>query len=87
MSHKKIKKSKHKSSLGATMCKGVSSPNRRASRIPRVDVGEVVDTSVGPKRTVCFNIGGRWYFRMVDPCFQKAYVIVMFGIRSWTNKC
>lgn len=41
-------------------------PNRK-SRIPGVDVGEVVDTSVGEKKKVCFNIGGKWYFRMVDP--------------------
>ena len=39
----------------------------RRSRIPGVWVGEVVDTSEGPMKKVCFNIGGRWYFRMVDP--------------------
>ena len=37
------------------------------SRIPGVYVGEMVDTSVGEKKKVCFNIGGKWYFRMVDP--------------------
>ena len=41
--------------------------SKHKSRIPGVDVGEVVDTSLGPKKKVCFNIGGRWYFRMVDP--------------------
>jgi len=35
--------------------------------VPGVDVEEVMDTSVGPKKKACFNIGGRWYFRMVDP--------------------
>ena len=41
--------------------------HKRAGRIPGVDVGEVVDTSVGEKKKVCFNIGGKWFFRMVDP--------------------
>jgi len=41
--------------------------SKNKSRIPGVDVGEVVDTSLGPKKKVCFNIGGKWYFRMVDP--------------------
>jgi len=41
--------------------------SKNKSRIPGVAVGEVVDTSLGPKKKVCFNIGGRWYFRMVDP--------------------
>jgi len=41
--------------------------NKRAGRIPGVDVGEVVDTSAGKKKKVCFNIGGKWFFRMVDP--------------------
>ena len=41
--------------------------SKNKSRIPGVDVGEVVDTSLGPKKKVWFNIGGRWYFRMVDP--------------------
>ena len=40
---------------------------RKKSRIPGVFVGDVVDTSKGPKKKVCFNVGGRWYFRMVDP--------------------
>ena len=40
---------------------------RKKSRIPGVFVGDVVDTSLGPKKKVCFNVGGRWYFRMVDP--------------------
>jgi len=44
-----------------------SPPDRRAGRIPGVDVGQVVDTSVGEKKKVCFNIGGKWFFRMVDP--------------------
>ena len=67
MAVEKAKKPKYKSSLGATRRKEISPPNRRASRIPGVDVGEVVDTSLGPKKKVCFNIGGKWYFRMVDP--------------------
>jgi len=37
------------------------------SRIPGISVGEEVDTSVGEKKKVCFNINGRWFFRMVDP--------------------
>ena len=37
------------------------------SRIPGVHVGEVVDTGLGPKKKVCFNINGKWFFRMVDP--------------------
>jgi len=36
------------------------------SRIPGISVGEEVDTSVGEKKKVCFNINGRWFFRMVD---------------------
>jgi len=37
------------------------------SRIPGVPVGDEVATSIGTKKKVCFNIGGRWFFRMVDP--------------------
>lgn len=37
------------------------------SRIPGISVGEEVDTSVGEKKKVCFQINGRWFFRMVDP--------------------
>jgi len=40
---------------------------KQKSRIPGVFVGDVVDTSLGPKKKVCFNVGRRWYFRMVDP--------------------
>lgn len=36
------------------------------SRIPGVSVGEEVSTTVGEKKKVCFNIGGKWIFRMVD---------------------
>jgi hypothetical protein len=36
------------------------------SRIPGVPVGDQVATSIGTKKKVCFNIGGRWFFRMVD---------------------
>ena len=67
MPDKKFGKSKNKASPAATRRKRANPPNRRASRIPGVDVGEVVGTSLGPKKKVCFNIGGRWYFRMVDP--------------------
>jgi len=67
MPHKNPRKLKGKSRAGIRSRGRVSSPNRRASRIPGVDVGEVVGTSLGPKKKVCFNIGGRWYFRMVDP--------------------
>jgi hypothetical protein len=37
------------------------------SRIPGVPVGDQVATSIGTKKKVCFNVGGRWFFRMVDP--------------------
>jgi len=44
-----------------------STRTKRTSRIPGVYVGEEVNTDEGPKKKVCFNIGGKWYFRMVDP--------------------
>ncbi|RJR46219.1 MAG: hypothetical protein C4576_11050 [Desulfobacteraceae bacterium] len=37
------------------------------SRIPGISVGDEVNTSAGEKKKVCFNINGRWFFRMVDP--------------------
>ena len=37
------------------------------SRIPGVPVGDEVNTSEGKKKKVCFNVGGKWFFRMVDP--------------------
>lgn len=37
------------------------------SRIPDVYVGEVVNTRFGPKKKVFFRIGGKGFFRMVDP--------------------
>jgi hypothetical protein len=40
---------------------------KRADRIPGVFVGDEVNTSLGEKKKVCFNIGGKWFFRMVDP--------------------
>jgi ribosomal protein L32E len=40
---------------------------KNKSRIPGVPVGDQVATSIGTKKKVCFNIGGRWFFRMVDP--------------------
>jgi hypothetical protein len=40
---------------------------KRAGRIPGVSVGQEVDTSLGIKKKVCFTIGGKWFFRMVDP--------------------
>ena len=40
---------------------------RKKSRIPGVSVGDEIKTSVGEKKKVCFNIGGKWFFRMVDP--------------------
>ena len=40
---------------------------KKTSRIPGVSVGETVGTSVGPKKKICFNIGGTTFFRMVDP--------------------
>jgi len=46
---------------------GDAQAGKRAGSIPGVDVGDVVDTSLGPKKKVCFNIGGKWFFRMVDP--------------------
>ncbi|MBW1928874.1 MAG: hypothetical protein JRH08_08185 [Deltaproteobacteria bacterium] len=60
MAVKKTRKAKKKSPPA-------TSRHKRAGRIPGVDVGEVVDTSVGEKKKVCFNIGGKWFFRMVDP--------------------
>jgi hypothetical protein len=38
-----------------------------SSRIPGVPVGAEVETSEGKKKKVCFHIGGRYFFRMVDP--------------------
>ena len=43
---------------------------KKKSRIPGVSVGEVVGTSLGPKRKVCFRIAGKTFFRMVDPDWQ-----------------
>ncbi|MEW6663591.1 MAG: hypothetical protein AB1512_00050 [Thermodesulfobacteriota bacterium] len=40
---------------------------KNKSRIPGVPVGDQVATSIGTKKKVCFNINGRWFFRMVDP--------------------
>jgi len=60
MAVKKTRKSKRKSLPAKAM-------HKRAGSIPGVDVGDVVDTSLGPKKKVCFNIGGKWFFRMVDP--------------------
>jgi hypothetical protein len=40
---------------------------KNKSRIPGVPVGDQVATSIGNKKKVCFNVGGRWFFRMVDP--------------------
>ncbi len=36
------------------------------SRIPGLSVGEEAQTQDGPMKKVCFNIGGKWIFRMVD---------------------
>lgn len=49
------------------MVKNKSRKTRKKSRIPGVSVGDEVKTSVGEKKKVCFNIGGKWFFRMVDP--------------------
>ena len=43
---------------------------KKKSRIPGVTVGQVVGTSLGPMKKVCFNIGGKTFFRMVDPDWQ-----------------
>jgi len=43
---------------------------KRAGRIPGVSVGNEVSTSVGKKKKVCFNVGGKWFFRMVDPVWR-----------------
>ena len=59
MAVKKTRKSKRKS-LPA------NARHKRAGRIPGVDVGDVVDTSLGPKKKVCFNIGGKWFFMMAS---------------------
>ena len=45
---------------------GDAQAGKRAGRIPGVDVGDVVDTSLGPKKKVCFNIGGKWFFMMAS---------------------
>ncbi len=39
---------------------------KSSSRIPGLSVGEVAQTQDGPMKKVCFNIGGKWFFRMVD---------------------
>ena len=40
---------------------------KEASRIPGVSVGEEVETAEGKKKKVCFHVGGKYFFRMVDP--------------------
>lgn len=40
------------------------------SRIPGVSVGQVVGTCLGATKKVCFRIGGKTFFRMVDPDWQ-----------------
>ena len=60
MAVKKTRKAKKKSPPA-------TSRHKRSGRIPGVDVGDVVDTSAWKKKKVCFNIGGKWFFRMVDP--------------------
>ncbi len=48
----------------------VTEKKSEKSRIPGVRVGELAPTSLGPKKKVCFNIGGKYFFRMVDPDWQ-----------------
>jgi hypothetical protein len=38
-----------------------------AFRIPGLPVGYEVNTFVGKRKKVCFNISGTWFFRMADP--------------------
>jgi len=49
------------------MARMKSGKPKKRSRIPGVPVGQEVDTSLGIKKKVCFMIGGKWFFRMVDP--------------------
>ena len=56
MAQKKTRKSKRKSPP-------VTARHKRAGRIPGVYVGDEVNTSLGKKKKVCFNVGGRWVFR------------------------
>ncbi len=46
---------------------GKATRTKKSSRIPGIYVGEEVNTSLGKKKKVCFNIGGKRVFRMVDP--------------------
>jgi len=52
------------------MARNESRKTKKKSRIPGVSVGNEVSTSVGKKKKVCFNIGGKWFFRMVDPVWR-----------------
>ena len=61
------RKSKRKSPPDRRAGPPANARHKRAGRIPGVDAGDVVDTSVREKKKVCFNIGGKWFFRMVDP--------------------
>lgn len=49
------------------MVKNKPRKTRKKSRFPGVSVGDEVNTSLGKKKKVSFNIGGKWFFRMVDP--------------------
>ncbi|MBW1921459.1 MAG: hypothetical protein JRI81_14720 [Deltaproteobacteria bacterium] len=61
------RKSKRKSPPDRRAGPPANARHKQAGRIPGVDAGDVVDTSVREKKKVCFNIGGKWFFRMVDP--------------------
>lgn len=61
------KKSPPASARPAAHTKKQAGKPKRAGRIPGVSVGDEVNTSLGEKKKVCFNIGGKWFFRMVDP--------------------
>ena len=44
---------------GRLMARKKATKRKCKSRIPGVSVGQVVCTSLGPKRKVCFRIGGK----------------------------
>ncbi len=76
MARNKPRKKKKKSPPASAMHLSASrrrQAGKRAGRIPGVSVGDEVNTSVGEKKKVCFNIGGKWFFRMVDPVSKRLF--------------
>jgi len=66
MSSRQKSKNRPKRKL-APRSRPVREESSHRSRIPNVYVGEIVNTSVGPKKKVFFRIAGKTFFRMVDP--------------------